>query len=365
MKSLKYKIRRPSRRIVERFEQTLAVCCELYNAALQERRDAWKLNCVTVNYHIQRAQLPEIKSDREDVAAAYAQVLQDTLRRVDKTFKAFFRRVKAGQKAGFPRFKSIRRYDSFTYPQFGPSGGFKVEGDKLTLSKIGSMRLRLSRPIEGKIKTCTIKREVSGWFVVFAVEENQCRYFPKTGESVGIDVGIENFATLSTGEAIPNPEFLRKAGRELKSAYRKVSRCKKGSNRCRKAIQLLAKKYQKITRQRLDFFHKLSLRLVKDFDEVIFEDLNIAGMVKNHSLAQSICDASWGMFTAIHIVKAASAGRSVVKVPAAFTSQDCSACGHRVRKSLAVREHRCAACGLVLHRDHNAALNIQARAASL
>lgn len=225
--------------------------------------------------------------------------------------------------------------------------------------------MRLSRPIEGKIKTCTIKREADGWYVIFAVEDTQCPYFPKTGESVGVDVGIENFATLSTGEAVANPQYLRKAERALKTAHRRVSRRKKGSNRRRKAVQLLAKKHQKIARQRQDFFHKLSLRLVKEFDEVVFEDLNIAGMKKNHHLAKSISDAAWGTFMLIHEGKAANAGRSVMKVPAAFTSQDCSACGHRVRKSLAMREHRCVACGLVLHRDHNAALNIWAKGVSL
>jgi putative transposase len=221
--------------------------------------------------------------------------------------------------------------------------------------------VRLSRPIEGKIKTCTIKREVDGWFVIFTVEENQCRYFPKTGRSVGVDVGIENFATLSTGETIPNPQYLRQAERELKTAQRRVSRRKKGSKRRRRAVQLLAKKYLKVTRQRQDFFHKLSLRLVREFDSVAFEDLNIAGLLRNHHLAKSISDAAWGTFIQLHTGKAESAGRGVVKVPAAFTSQDCSACGLRVRKSLAVREHRCVGCGLVLHRDHNAALNIRAR----
>lgn len=361
MKAYKYKIRKPSRRVVECFEQTLDVCRELYNAALQERRDAWRIERKSISQNTQEAQLKDIRASRTDIAAVYSQVNQNVLARVDSAFKSFFRRVKAGQKVGYPRFKSSKRYDSFTYPQ----SGFKLEADKLTLSKIGSVRVRLSRLVEGKIKTCTIKREADGWFVIFTVEENQCPYFPKTGESVGVDVGIESFATLSTGEAIANPTYYRKAERALKTAQRCISRRKKGSNRRRKAVQLLAKKYQKITRQRLNFFHKLSLRLVREFDEVVFEDLNIAGMVKNHHLAKSISDAAWGTFILIHEGKAESAGRSVVKVPATFTSQDCNACGNRVRKSLAIREHRCIACGLVLHRDHNAALNIQARGVSL
>ena len=213
MKAYKYKIRRPTRRVVERLEQTLSVCCELYNAALQERREAWTRQRVSINYNEQSAQLPEIKAIREDAGAIHSQVLQATLRRLQRSFENFFGRVKRGEKAGFPRFRSRSRYDSFTYPQ----SGFRLDGDKLHLSKVGSVRLYLSRPIEGKIKTCTIKREVTGWFVIFAVEENQCRYILKTGASVGVDVGLENFATLSTGETIANPQFLRRAERCLKT----------------------------------------------------------------------------------------------------------------------------------------------------
>jgi putative transposase len=357
MKAYKYKLR-VSKAVTQRFCRTLDVCRERYNAALQERRDAWRVARVSVSYYDQQKQLPLIKLEREDVEEVYAQVLHETLRRVDKGFQAFFRRLKAGRKAGYPRFKSVRRYNSFIYPQ----NGFRLEGDKLTLSKIGSARVHLSRPVEGRVKTCTIKREVDGWFVIFTVEENQCRYFPKTGANVGVDVGLESFATLSTGEAIPNPEYLRQSERALKIAQRRVSCRRRGSNRRRKAVTLLAKKYQKVQRQRRDFFHKLSLRLVRGFDSVAFEDLNVAGMVKNHHLAKSISDAAWATFISIHSAKAENAGRSVMKVPAAYTSQDCSGCGARVLKSLDVREHRCAACGLVLHRDHNAALNIKGRA---
>ena len=359
MKAYKYKLR-VSMAVAEKFGRTLDVCCELYNAALQERRDAWRLSRECVFYPAQSAQLPAIKAERADVASVYSQVLQETLRRVDFAFKAFFRRVKAGRKAGYPRFRSARRYDSFTYPQ---EGAFRLEGNKLTLSKIGSVRVRLSRPVEGRIKTCTIKREANGWFVIFSVEESQCRYFARTGASVGVDVGLENFATLSTGEAVPNPEFLRRSERDIRKAQRRASRRKRGSNRRRKAVLILARKCQKIQRQRLDFFHKLSLRLVREFDSVAFEDLNIAGMQKTRHFAKSISDAAWGTFIKIHEGKAAYAGRHVVRVPAQYTSQDCSGCGARVLKSLEVREHRCAACGLVLHRDHNAAINIRGRAA--
>jgi putative transposase len=356
MKAYKFKLKM-NQRFAANCEQTLDLCRELYNAALQERREAYRVQKISLNFHSQAIQLPEIKLIRDDLEAIHSQVLQDTLRKLSKAFDAFFRRLKTIEKAGFPRFKGKDRYHSFTYPQ----SGFKLVSNKLTLSKIGSVRLRLSRPIEGKIKTCSIKKQVDGWFVIFSVEENQSRYFPKTGVSCGIDVGLENFATLSTGGVKENPRFFRQAEKALKLQQRQVSKKKlRGANR-KKAVRLLGKKHLKIANQRKDFFHKTSLQLIREFDEIAVEDLNIKGLVKNHHLAKSISDASWGTFISILENKAANAGRRVWKVPAAFTSQDCSQCGDRVKKSLAIREHRCIACGFVVHRDVNAAINISAK----
>lgn len=357
VKAYKYKLK-TNAKFVAGCSATLNICRELYNAALQERRDAYQINGLSINYHAQAVQLPQIKQVREDVGEVYSQVLQDTLRRVDKAFDAFFRRCQNGETPGYPRFKSASRYGSFTYPQ----SGFRLEGDKIHLSKIGSCRVRLSRPIEGAIKTCTIKREIDGWYVVFAVEENQSRFFPKTGDAVGIDVGIENFATLSTGEVVENPEFLRESEAELKTAQRKVSRRKKGSKRRRKAVNLLRKQHQKIQRQRADFHHKTALNIVREFDAIAVEDLNIRGMVKNHHLAKSISDAAWSQFFAITKVKAESAGRTFERVNPRYTSQDCSRCGHRNKITLATRIYRCSQCGLVIHRDHNGAINVKGRA---
>lgn len=357
MKAYKFKLK-PSKSFVAQCERTLNLCRELYNAALQERRDAWQINHVSINFHLQCLQLPEIKQIREEFDQAYSQVLQDVLRRISKTFDAFFRRCKAGEKPGYPRFKSASRYNSFTYPQ----SGFRLEGNKLYLSKIGSCRLRLSREIEGRIKTCTIRREADGWYVIFAVEENQSRYVPKTGNSVGIDVGIESFATLSTGEQIDNPRCYRTAEKRLQGAQRSVSgKINLRSKRRKKAVKLLAKKHLKVKRQREDFHHKVGLNLIRRYDDLAVEDLNIKGMVKNPSLAKSISDAAWGKFIAILECKAENAGRRVVKVPAQYTSQICSGCGERVRKRLSDRQHVCK-CGVNLHRDHNAAINIKGRA---
>jgi putative transposase len=363
MKGYKYKLRKPSKRLIAIFEAWLDGCRELYNAGLQERRDAYRLTGKSPNFHQQCAQLPSIKIERPDIAEINAQVLQATLRRLSRSFDNFFRRVKAKETPGYPRFKGKRFFNSFTFPQM--KGAFRLDGDKLILSRIGSCRIRLSRPIEGEIKTCTIKRQADGWFVIFVVEESYLPFIPKTGASVGIDLGIENFVTLSTGEVIDNPRFLRASMQKLKIAQRRISKRKlRGTNR-RKAVGILARKHQRIANQRLDFFHKLSNQLIREFDDIAVEDLDIKGLLKNHHLAKSIGDAAWSTFITVLSSKAANAGRRVWKVAAAFTSQDCSRCGNRVRKSLAVREHRCIACGLVLHRDHNAAINILGRAGPL
>lgn len=356
MRAYKFKLK-PNKAFASQCELTLNVCRELYNAGLHERRDAFNTCRMSVTFHKQVNQLPAIKLIREDARAVHSQVLQDTLRRLSKAFAAFFRRVKNGEEPGYPRFKGKPRFNSFTYPQ----SGFRLDGDKLILSKIGSCRIRLSRQIEGRIKTCSIKRQVDGWFVIFTAE-TPAKPLPKTGASVGIDVGIENYATLSTGEVIDNPKCLRESERELKIAQRQVSKKKRrGSNR-QKAARMLARKHLKVANQRRDFLHKLANQLTSKFDEIAVEDLNIKGLLKNHHLAKSISDAAWNTFLTILIAKAENAGRRVWKVAAAFTSQDCSGCGERVKKSLADREHRCIGCGLVLHRDHNAAINILGRA---
>src|SRR5262245_3685463 len=356
--SYKFKLK-PSPRLGRIFEQWLDVCRELYNAGLQERRDAWKIKQISINYHAQAVQLPPIKAIREDFAAVNAQVLQDTLRRLSKTFDAFFRRLKQGEQPGYPRFKSKYRFNSFSFPQ--AKGAFSIKGNRLYLSKIGHVKIIQHRPMEGEIKTCTIKREADGWYAVFAVTENQSRFIPRTGESAGIDVGIEHFATLSTGTEIDNPRFLRASEGRLKTAQRKVSRRRKGAHRRGKAVRLLRRQHQKVARQRADFHHQTALKIIREFDAVVIEDLNISGLLKNHHLAKAIADVAWCAFFLILASKAENAGRMILKVAPQFTSQDCSQCGARVRKSLVVREHRCIACGYVAHRDHNAALNIKNR----
>jgi putative transposase len=356
MKAFKYKLK-TNKIFVAECERTLGICRELYNAAVQERRDAWQINAISINYGLQSAQLPLIKQFRPDVKGVYAQILQDTLRRVEKAFKAFFRRVKNGEKPGYPRFKGKSRYNSFTYPQ----DGFKLEGNKLILSGIGSVRVRLSRPIEGRIRTCTITREVDGWYVVFTADNQSVEYSFATGESVGIDVGIEAFATLSTGERIENERFMIDAERNLKTAQRRLARRKKFGKNWRKASRLLAKRHKKVQRQRRDFHFKRANDLVARFDTIKFEDLAIKNMVKNEKLAKHIHDAGWRQFISITAFKAEEAGACVLVVNPNGTSQICSQCKRRVPKDLSDRWHECSHCGFSVHRDHNSALEIKNR----
>jgi putative transposase len=217
-----------------------------------------------------------------------------------------------------------------------------------------------SRPLGGTPKTVTVSREADGWYVCFSCADVPMRLLPPTGQETGIDLGIEAFATRSDGTRIFNPGWYRKAERALKAAQRRISRRKKGSSRRGKAVILLAKAHQKVHRQRQDFHHKTALALVRATDVIYHEDLQTANMLKNHHLAKSISDAGWAAFLSILSYKAACAGRSVVAVPPAYTSQRCSGpgCGAMVQKGLSIRWHSCPECGASLHRDHNAALNI-------
>jgi putative transposase len=283
--------------------------------------------------------------------------LQDVVQRVDRAFQAFFRRVTNGETPGYPRFQGRNRYNSVTYPQFG--NGATLDNGFLVLSKIGRIAVRWSRSLEGTPKTVTISREADGWYVCFSCADVPVQPLPPTGQETGIDLGLEAFATTSSGERIFHPGWYRRAERTLKTAQRRVSRRKKGSARRRKAITLLAKAHLKVKRQRADFHHKVALRLVQQNDTIYHEDLQTANMLKNHHLAKSINDAGWSQFLSILSAKAAYAGRTVVAVPPAYTSQTCSGCGVLVAKGLSVRWHACPECGASLHRDHNAAKNIE------
>jgi len=359
-KSYKYKLK-PTPAQARQFEEVLWRCRTLYNTALEERITAFRRCGVTLTCSQQQAELPDLKAAFPDYAEINAQVLQDVLTRLDKTYQAFFRRVKAGQTPGFPRYQGRNRYHSFTYKQYGGGARLEMEQDNgfLVLSKIGRVAVRWSRALAGTPKTVTISREADGWYAIISCADVPVQPLPATGRETGVDVGLKVFLITADGTVVENPRLHRRGEKKLKKAQRVVSRRKKGSQGRRTAVGHLQRAHQHVLRQRLDFHHKTALKLLRDYDTIYLEDLQVANMVRNHHLAKSISNAGWAQFRTILEAKAAYAGRRVVAVPPAYTSQDCSGCGKHVPKSLSVRTHVCASCGLVLDRDENAARNIQ------
>jgi putative transposase len=328
----------------------------LYNTALEQRITAWQRCRVSVSRYEQEAELKAIRAEFPEYDAIHSHVLQDVLARLDKTYQAFFRRVQRGEKAGFPRYKGRDRFHSFTYKEYG--NGARLDDGFLVLSKIGRVGVHWSRPIEGTPKTVTLSKEADGWYVAISCAEVPVHPLPPTGQETGIDLGLESFVTLAEGAMIHHPRCYRVAERYLAKCQRRVSQRKQGSHRRRKAVCWLAKAHQTVRRQRQDFHHKVALRLVRENDTIYHEDLQVRNMLKNHHLAKSIADAGWAQFLSILRFKAANAGRAVVAVNPAYTSQACSGCGVVVAKGLSVRWHSCPDCGTELHRDHNAAKNV-------
>ena len=228
----------------------------------------------------------------------------------------------------------------------------------MVLSKIGRIAVRWSRPVAGIIKTVTVSREADGWYVSFSCADVPTQPLPPTGRETGLDVGLKVFLVTAEGAVVENPRHYRKAENALGKAQKRLSRRKRGSKRWWKAARLVAKKHQKVRRQRRDFHHQTALALVRDYDTIYLEDLRVANLVRNPYLAKSISDAGWAAFRTVLVCKAAWAGKRVVLVDPAYTSQDCSGCSVRVQKSLSMRTHVCPSCGLVLDRDENAARNI-------
>ena len=364
----------PTRKQIQTLTWTVDRCRELYNAALQERRDAYRMVGKYINYYDQANQLRDIKDIREEYRDIHSQVLQDVLRRADKAFQAFFARCKRGATPGFPRFKGRNQFDSFTYPQ----GGYSLTHDnRVCLSKIGSIKVKLHRELQGTIKTCTIKREGDCWYVVFACEVEH-ESLEICDEAVGIDLGLLHFATLSDGSTIENPRYYRKAEKKLEHLQQALARKKRGSHRRKKAVKQVAKAHRKVANKRKDFLHKASHTLVNTYGLIVFEELQPANMSKRPKprqdeqgdyvpngaaakggLNKSIVDAGWAMFQQFCTYKAANAGRDVLFVNPKYTSQICSGCGQVRKKELSERWHSCK-CGTELDRDHNAAINILA-----
>ena len=354
-KSYRYRIY-PTKSQRTVLNQNLELCRQVYNDTLALRKNAYEKDGRSISLYETNSILVTWKSERQELRQVYSQVLQNVQVRVDLAFKAFFRRVKNGEEPGYPRFKGYGRYDSLTYKQLG----FGVKDGKLHLAKIGDIKIKLHRPIEGAIKTCTIRRMPTGkWFACFSVEIEDTPLPPwKDGAVVGIDVGLESFATLSNGEKIPNPRFFREEEHELARVQRRLSKAQKGTPERKDAIKVVERVHERIANRRTDFAHQISHQLVDRFGFIAFEDLNIQNMLKNHNLAKSISDVAWGMLVKATESKAAYAGSKVVLVDPKYTSQMCSRCGMIVKKDLSERIHRCSECGLSMDRDQNAAINI-------
>lgn len=334
----------------------LGQCCDLYNAALQERRDAWKKQRASITHYDQTKSLTEWRRSDADGAAGSVHVQRSALSRVESVFKAFFRRCKSGEKPGFPRFKSKRRYDSFSVP----GGEIKLSGARLTLPKLNDLKVHMYRPLQGKVLYVTVRRETDGkWSVSFACDIGAAPPLVSPKTVVGIDVGLKSLAVTSDGEVFDNLRAAERGATKLARAQRIQARRKKGSRSRERARIAVARAHRHVSNQRLDHARKTAAALVSRYDVIAHEDLRIADMSRG-LFSKGINDAGWGVLLHAIVCKAESAGKHVVAVDPKHTSQACSRCGVLVPKDLSVRVHDCPHCGLRIDRDHNAAINIQA-----
>jgi len=361
-RTFKYRLY-PSKEQSAALEHQLSEARSLYNAALQERREAWRMQRVSLNYYDQASQLKEIR-DAGNLGLANFSACQDVLRRVDKTFKVFFRRVKAGERSGYPRFKSRDKFGSYTFPAWG-DGCHLTDTGRLKVQGVGIIKLKMHRPVASDIKTLALKREAGKWYACFSAVIDVGTPVPSPG-AIGIDVGLYSFAALSDGQLVSNPRNLKAGLASLRRVQRKVARRRRGSIRRRKAVRFLQKAHAHIRNQRNDFQHKLSRQLADSYGLIAVEDLNIKALSRS-MLARSVNDAGWGSFLAKLAYKVEETGGQFVKVNPNNTSQVCSRCGclPDVPKTLADRIHFCPHCGLVVDRDVNAARNILIRALGL
>ena len=343
----------------DKAELWLDLCCRLYNAALEQRIIVYRQDRIFVHKFAQMKELPNLKKEFPEFGEVGSQVLQQVIDRLDGAYKNFFRRCKQWKlgkdKPGFPRFKSRDRYDSFTLKQTG----WSLDGRDFRVANMGRFRLHLSQPIQGRIKTVTVRRTSTGkWFVTFSCEDVPARVYPEVTMETGIDLGIHAFCVDADGRRIENPKFLTHSECLLRRRQRALDRKVKGSGRRKQNKQLVARTYERIANQRRDFQFKTANYYIQNYGSIYVENLQIKNMVQNRHLAKSIGDCAWGTFVSILACGAAEANREFGKINPYGTSQRCSRCGEWVAKTLKERVHRCPYCGLVLDRDHNAAINI-------
>jgi putative transposase len=340
--------------------RVLNACRGLYNMVVAERKYTWRMEKRSVT----GAELEALgKRYRETFPYAqqvFSQTIQSVIKQVDTAYKNFFKRRKAGKKGGYPRFKSRNRFHSIEFKQYG--SGVKLDGRRLKLFGVGRIPVRFHRPMRGEIKVVRIVHKAGRWFVCFFCEVADKPELPKTGKTIGLDMGVSALVTTSDGDKIDHPHFYRKSERKLKILQRSLARKKRGGKNRKKALLKVQRQHEHTKNQRRDFAHKLSHSLAQHYDLIGVEDLKIANMVRNKHLSKSILDAGWGIFKALLTNKAEDAGREVVFVDPAYTSKTCSNCGVTFEDlTLADRWVDCE-CGLSLDRDHNAALNVLYRA---
>ncbi|MEU1791171.1 transposase [Streptomyces sparsogenes] len=385
---------RPTVRQAQALAEMLRDHCSLYNGALQERRDAWRhASKTSISYGDQSAQLREIRAfDPERQGRWSFSSQQATLRRLDKAFQAFFRRVRSGEKPGYPRFKGVGHFDTVVFPR--DRDGCRWDSTpndihtRVRVQGVGHVRVHQHRPVKGRVKTVSVRREGNRWYVVLACDSVPAEPLPPTGSVVGIDMGTVHFFTDSGGEHAPNPRFLAAVAEELAEAQRHLStfpqRTRSRTKKHKAAAGKVAKLHARIRRQRLDHHHKRALALVRKHDVIAHEKLNTAGMTKapapkpdaeregaflangaaaKAGLNRSILDAGWGQFLRILANKAESAGRLVIPVDARNTSITCTACGQVDKRNRVTQaKFQCVSCGFTANADHIGARNVLNRA---
>jgi putative transposase len=363
LKTYKYRIY-PSKAQETSLEKMLEECRWLYNKILEIRKNAYEQDGKSLGLYDTQNMIPAWKAERPTLKVVHSLVLQNVNIRVDLAFKAFFRRVKSGETPGYPRFKGYGRYDSMTYSQYG--NGARLDGNSLILSKLGSIKIKMHRELCGKPKIITVARAATGkWFATISCECD-AQPLPKSERFAGVDVGLQTFATLSNGKKIANPRFFKKEQDALAKAQRKMSKLAKGTPERARARKVVSRAHERITNKRTNFSHQESRKLVNTYGVIVFEKLAVVDMMSNHSqvfgnkLNKSIADVAWSQLAQFTAYKAEDAGRLFLQVDPRNTSKKCSRCQSIVPKDLSVRIHDCPHCGLVLDRDHNAAINILA-----
>lgn len=354
-KTFQYRIN-PTKKQESLLLNTLEQCRRLYNHLLDERKRSWEEENKGLSLYDQQSTFPLLKVRVPELSEVHSQVLQNVAVRIDLAFKAFFRRVKQGVGPGYPRFRGYGRYDSFTFPQ----SGYKVNEKSVSLSKIGKVKTIFHRPIEGCVKTCTVKKTATDkWFISFSCEVTK-QPLPECSNSIGLDAGLTTFATFSDGIKVDNPRFFKAEEQNLVKAQRRLSKQAKGTKKRHKCRRVVARVHERITNKRKDFTHKLSHQLVNSYGMVAIEDLSINDMQKDNfrCINKGIADVAWRGFFNLLEYKAECANRRVIKINPAYTSQTCSRCGYRQKMPLSNRVFHCPCCSLSLDRDHNAAVNI-------